>query len=135
MVLHCAPAVTAASAISRASRHVLRNGTRPLPAMTRFPSRFSCTSGSREAYANETPRSRTSLTASTVNLGLKLGRSKRLPRASLSHLNGVSVKPAAARVIIDGHQPPGLTRQQLLEKSRGLPHEWAEQRAWLGWAD
>ncbi|MCB1519031.1 MAG: hypothetical protein KDJ37_00475 [Hyphomicrobiaceae bacterium] len=45
------------------------------------------------------------------------------------------MKPAAARVIIDGHQPPGLTRQQLLEKSRGLPHEWAEQRAWLGWAD
>ncbi len=41
--------------------------------------------------------------------------------------------PDIIRDILDGHQPPSLTRQKLLEKSRGLPHDWAEQRVWLGW--
>jgi len=57
-----------------------------------------------------------------------------MPNGHLTTLMRISyLAPDIIRDILDGHQPPGLTRQKLLEKSRGLPHEWAEQRKWLGW--
>ncbi|MBU2580650.1 MAG: hypothetical protein KJ622_02880 [Alphaproteobacteria bacterium] len=57
-----------------------------------------------------------------------------MPNGHLTTLMRISyLAPDIIRDILDGHQPPSLTRQKLIAKSRGLPHEWAQQRAWLGW--
>jgi hypothetical protein len=39
----------------------------------------------------------------------------------------------AARAILDGHQPTGLTATQLIERA-DLPMSWREQRRTLGFA-
>lgn len=57
-----------------------------------------------------------------------------MPNGHLTTLMRLTyLAPEIIRDILGGNQPPSLTRQKLLEKSRGLPHDWAQQRAWLGW--
>lgn len=70
--------------------------------------------------------SKESMNQMTQRLGMPNGHLTTLMRISY-------LAPEIIRDILDGNQPPSLTRQKLLEKSRGLPLEWPEQRAWLGW--
>jgi site-specific DNA recombinase len=69
-----------------------------------------------------------SMNQMTQRLGMPNGHLTTLMRLSLPRAGHGEI-----RDILEGRQPPALSRQKLLEKSRGLPHEWAQQRAWLGW--
>lgn len=57
-----------------------------------------------------------------------------MPNGHLTTLTRITyLAPDIIRDILAGHQPAGLARQQLLLKSRDLPHDWTDQRSWLGW--
>ena len=64
----------------------------------------------------------------TERLGEAKGRLTSLLR--LSYL-----APDIVRAIIEGRQPIELTPTRLLRLSKNLPHDWHEQRHFLGFAD
>src|SRR5271166_17101 len=69
-----------------------------------------------------------SIEAMTERLGLAKGRLTSLLR--LSYL-----APDIVRAIIEGRQPIELTPTRLLRLSKNLPHDWHEQRHFLGFGD
>jgi site-specific DNA recombinase len=60
-------------------------------------------------------------------LGIARGRLTSLVR--LSYL-----APDIVRALIEGRQPIELTPTRLLRLSKDLPHDWKEQRLFLGFA-
>ncbi len=70
----------------------------------------------------------TSIEAMTERLGITKGRLASLVR--LSYL-----APNIVRVLLDGRQPIELTPTRLFRLSKDLPHEWSEQRHFLGFAE
>jgi site-specific DNA recombinase len=60
-------------------------------------------------------------------LGIAKGRLTSLVR--LSYLG-----PEIVRGFVEGRQPIALTPTRLLQLSRNLPHDWKEQRRFLGFA-
>jgi site-specific DNA recombinase len=42
--------------------------------------------------------------------------------------------PDITRAVLDGRQPIELTPTRLLRLSKDLPHDWSEQRRFLGFA-
>ena len=69
-----------------------------------------------------------SINAITARLGRSKGYMTALMR--LSYL-----APSIVDDMLAGRQPLGLTVKQLLRVSKDLPHDWAEQRALLGFGD
>ncbi|MEO1205633.1 MAG: recombinase family protein, partial [Pseudomonadota bacterium] len=64
------------------------------------------------------------------------GLTKRLgmPNGHLTTLMRLTyLAPDIIRDCLTGHQPVGLTRLGLIRLSRDLPHDWSEQRKWMGW--
>jgi hypothetical protein len=70
----------------------------------------------------------TSIEAMTERLGITKGRLASLVR--LSYL-----APDIVRALLDGRQPIELTPTRLFRLSKDLPHEWSEQRHFLGFAE
>jgi site-specific DNA recombinase len=68
-----------------------------------------------------------SIEAMTVRLGMSTGYISALVR--LSYL-----APSIVRACLEGRQPVGLTPTRLLTSSQDLPHDWQEQRRFLGFA-
>ena len=68
-----------------------------------------------------------SIEAMIERLGIARGRLTSLVR--LSYL-----APDIVRALIEGRQPIELTPTQLLQRSKELPHDWKEQRLFLGFA-
>jgi DNA invertase Pin-like site-specific DNA recombinase len=66
-----------------------------------------------------------SIEAMTVRLGVSTGYISALVR--LSYL-----APSIVRACLDGRQPVELTPTRLLSSSKDLPHDWNEQRRFLG---
>jgi site-specific DNA recombinase len=69
-----------------------------------------------------------SIEAMTERLGTGKGRIASLCR--LSYL-----APDIARALLEGRQPIELTPTRLLRLSKDLPHDWREQRQFLGFSD
>ena len=69
-----------------------------------------------------------SIEAMTERLGIAKGRLTSLVR--LSYL-----APGIVRALLGGRQPIALTPIRLLRLSKDLPHDWIEQRHFLGFAD
>jgi hypothetical protein len=67
----------------------------------------------------------TSIEAMTERLGITKGR-----LASLVQLSYLA--PDIVRALLDGRQPIELTPTRLFRLSKYLPHEWSEQRNFLG---
>ena len=70
----------------------------------------------------------TSIEAMTERVGITKGRLASLVR--LSYL-----APDIVRALLDGRQPIELTPTRLFRLSKDLPHEWSEQRHFLGFAE
>jgi site-specific DNA recombinase len=68
-----------------------------------------------------------SIEAMIERLGIARGRLTSLVR--LSYL-----APDIVRALIEGRQPIELTPTRLLRLSKDLPHDWKEQRLFLGFA-
>ena len=68
-----------------------------------------------------------SIEAMIERLGIARGRLTSLVR--LSYL-----APDIVRAILEGRQPIELTTTRLLQRSKELPHDWKEQRLFLGFA-
>jgi site-specific DNA recombinase len=68
-----------------------------------------------------------SIEAMIERLGIARGRLTSLVR--LSYL-----APDIVRAILEGRQPVELTPTRLLQRSKELPHDWKEQRLFLGFA-
>jgi site-specific DNA recombinase len=68
-----------------------------------------------------------SIEAMTQRLGMSTGYLSALVR--LSYL-----APAIVRACVEGRQPVELTPTRLLTSSKDLPHDWEEQRRFLGFA-
>ena len=68
-----------------------------------------------------------SVEAMIERLGIARGRLSSLIR--LSYL-----APDIVQAILAGRQPVELTPTRLLKLSQGLPHDWKEQRSFLGFA-
>ena len=68
-----------------------------------------------------------SIEAMIGRLGIARGRLTSLVR--LSYL-----APDIVRALIEGRQPIELTPTRLLRLSKELPHDWKEQRLFLGFA-
>ncbi|MGA7384900.1 MAG: hypothetical protein WBW81_09520 [Methylocella sp.] len=69
-----------------------------------------------------------SIEAMTERLGMGKGHLTSLVR--LSYL-----APGIVRALLEGRQPIDLTPTRLLRLSKDLPHDWSEQRHFLGFAD
>jgi site-specific DNA recombinase len=69
-----------------------------------------------------------SIEAMTERLGIAKGHLTSLVR--LSYL-----APGIVRALLAGRQPIDLTPTRLLRLSKDLPHDWSEQRQFLGFAD
>jgi site-specific DNA recombinase len=61
---------------------------------------------------------------------LQLGKGRLTSLVRLSNL-----APDIVRALLEGRQPIELTPTRLLRLSKDLPHEWREQRQFLGFAD
>ena len=70
----------------------------------------------------------TNIEAMTERVGITKGRLASLVR--LSYL-----APDIVRALLDGLQPIELTPTRLIRLSKDLPHEWSEQRHFLGFGE